>query len=54
LRLDRLIEEHGAGIGLPVLGQVLAGDCPRARSISINDRCGVNFSQLPDLFMRRP
>jgi hypothetical protein len=53
MRLDRLIEEHEAGIELPVLGQLLAGDCPRARSTSINDRCGVNFPQLPDLFMRR-
>jgi hypothetical protein len=50
LRLDRLIEEHGAGIGMPVLGQTLAGDCPRARTVSINDRCGVNFPQLPELF----
>jgi hypothetical protein len=51
-RLDRLIEEHGAGIGLPVLGEILAGDCPKARTVSINDRCGVNFPQLPDLFMK--
>jgi hypothetical protein len=28
LRLDRMIEEHGAGIGMPVLGQLVAGDCP--------------------------
>jgi hypothetical protein len=34
LRLDRLIEEHGAGIGLPVLGEMLAGDCPKARTVS--------------------
>ena len=53
LRLDRLIEEHGAGIGLPVLGEILAGDCPKARTVSINDRCGVNFPQLPELFMQR-
>ena len=52
LRLDRLIEEHGAGIGLPVLGEILAGDCPKARTVSINARCGVNFPQLPDLFIR--
>jgi hypothetical protein len=35
LRLDRLIEEHGAGIGMTVLGEILAGDCPRARSASM-------------------
>jgi hypothetical protein len=51
LRLDRPIEELGAGIGMPVLGQVLAGDCPRARTVNINDRCGVHFP--PELFMRR-
>ena len=51
LRLDRLLAEHGAGMGLPVLGQILAGDCPRAGSASINERCGVNFPQLPELFM---
>jgi hypothetical protein len=38
---------------VPVLGQIMAGDCPRAHAVSINDRCGVHFPQLPDLFMRR-
>ena len=33
-----------------VLGEILAGDCPKARTVSINDRCGINFPQLPDLF----
>jgi hypothetical protein len=50
LRLDGLIAEHGAGMGLPVLGQTLAGSCPYAASVSINDRCGVHFPQLPALF----
>jgi hypothetical protein len=52
LRLDRLVEEHGAGMGMPVLSQLLASDCPHAASVGIHDRCGVNFSHLPDLFMR--
>ena len=47
------IVEHGAGIGLPVLGEILAGDCPKAKAAGIHDRCGVNFPQLPELFMRR-
>jgi hypothetical protein len=38
---------------MPGWGSLLAGDCPRARTVSINDRCGVNFPQLPELFMRR-
>jgi hypothetical protein len=54
MRLDRLIDEHGAGMGLPVLGQLLAGECPYAASASINDRCGVHFPQLPALFPARP
>jgi hypothetical protein len=33
--------------------QLLAGDCPKASAVGIHDRCGVNFPQLPDLFMRR-
>jgi hypothetical protein len=52
LRLDRLIAEHGARMGLPVLGQLLAADCPRSASVGIHDRCGVNFPQLPALFMQ--
>jgi hypothetical protein len=51
LRLDRLIVEHGSGIGLPMLGQLLAADCPQSASVGIHDRCGVNFPQLPELFM---
>jgi hypothetical protein len=53
-RLDRLIAEHGAAMGLPVLGQILAGTCPHAASVSINDRCGVHFPQLSALFPARP
>jgi hypothetical protein len=52
-RLDRLIVEHGTGIGMPVLGQILAGDCPKARTVSINGHCGINFPQPPELFMLR-
>jgi hypothetical protein len=54
LRLDRLIAEHGAGMGLPVLGQLLAGEYPYAASASINDRCGVHFPQVPALFPASP
>lgn len=54
LRVDRLIEERGANMGLPVLGQILAADCPYAASASINERCGVYFPQLPELFPARP
>jgi hypothetical protein len=50
--VQQLTDEHGAGMGMPVLGQMLAGDYPRARTGNINDRCGVHFPQLSDLFMR--
>ena len=53
VRLERLIAEHGAGMGLLVLGQLLAGDCPRLGRPGIYDCCGVNFPQLPGLFMPR-
>jgi hypothetical protein len=38
-------------VGLPVLGEMLAGDCQRVAATGIYDQCGVNFSQLSDLFM---
>jgi hypothetical protein len=50
LRLDRLIAEHGAGMGLAGPGPAPGGNLPYAASVSINDRCGVHFSQLPALF----
>jgi hypothetical protein len=48
LSLDRLIAKHGADTGLPELRTVLAGDCPRIRSVAIHDRCGVYFPKLPN------
>jgi hypothetical protein len=54
LRLDRLIAEHGAGMGLPVLAQILSADCAYAASVSIQDRCGIHFPQLPGLFPPKP
>ena len=50
LRLDRLVAGHGADIVLPELRTILAGDCLRAGSVSVNDRCGVHFPQLRRLF----
>jgi hypothetical protein len=47
LRLDGLIEEHGAGIGMPEFGGDTGGRLPEARSVSINDRCGINFPNCP-------
>jgi len=47
--LARLIEEHGADTGLPELWQALAGDCVHARSTALNNRCAINYPQLPGL-----
>jgi hypothetical protein len=46
LNVAKLIEQHGADARLPDLRHVLAGDCPRVASVSINDRCGVHYPQL--------
>ena len=45
----KLIVEHGADMRLPDLRAILAGDCPRARSASVVDRCGVHYPQLAEL-----
>ena len=50
LRVARLIEEHGAGQGLNGLLSHLAADCPRQQALSIYDRCGAYFPQLPAIF----
>jgi hypothetical protein len=34
--LSRLIEEHGADMGLPDLWESLAGDCQHSRSTALN------------------
>src|SRR5207237_3510553 len=36
--LARLIEEHGADMGLPDLWESLAGDCPNAHTTALNSR----------------
>jgi hypothetical protein len=54
LSLERLIAEHGVGMGLPELRSILAADCPRAGSVTINDRCGIHYPQLPELFPASP
>ena len=48
----RLVARHGAGIDMPDLRRVLSANCPRWKTHSIYDLCGVHFPQLPDLFLR--
>jgi hypothetical protein len=49
--LARLIDEHGADMGLPNLWETLAGDCQFARSTAMHNRCAIYYPQLPGLFL---
>ena len=49
----RLVARHGAGMPLPELRGVLAGDCPRRAAWNVYDLCDVHFPQLLGLFLRR-
>jgi hypothetical protein len=46
LRVARLIEQHGADIGMPDLAVLLAAGCPQATSADPSARCFVCFPQL--------
>ena len=46
MRVDRLIAEHGAEIGLPDLAVKLAAGCPKATATDPAARCFVCFPQL--------
>jgi hypothetical protein len=49
--LARLIEEHGADMGLPDLWESLAGDCPNAHTTALHSRCAIYYPQLPALYL---
>src|SRR5205823_11478481 len=49
--LARLIEEHGADMGLPYLWESLAGDCPNAHTTALHSRCAIYYPQLPALYL---
>ena len=51
VNLARLIEEHGADMGLPDLWESLAGDCPNAHTTALHSRCAIYYPQLPALFL---
>jgi hypothetical protein len=53
-RLDTLIARHGQDFGIPDLLGVLSEDCPKRQSITVYDRCGVHYPELPSLFLNRP
>src|SRR5438477_6601170 len=43
--LPRLIEEHGADMGLPDLWESLAYDCPNAHTTALHSRCAIYYPQ---------
>jgi len=50
-RLETLIARHGADFGIPDLLRQLSDDCPKRKSITVYDRCGVHCPQLPSFFL---
>jgi hypothetical protein len=48
--LDTLIARHGPNFGIPELLRLLSDDCPKRRSVSAYDLCGVHCPELPAYF----
>ena len=52
-RLETLIARHGEDFGIPDLLRMLSDDCPKRKSVTIYDRCGVHCPELPSFFLGR-
>jgi hypothetical protein len=50
-RLETLIARHGEDFGIPDLLRMLSDDCPKRKSVTIYDRCGVHCPELPSFFL---
>jgi hypothetical protein len=48
--LDTLIDHHGPGFGIPALLRLLSDDCPKGKSVSAYDLCGVHCPDLSTFF----
>lgn len=46
-RLTRLIDRHGAGMGLIELKAMLTADCPKCTNTGFYGQCGAYFPKLP-------
>jgi hypothetical protein len=44
--VSRLIDQHGADAKLTDLLAVLVGDCPKAHSVSVHERCRAVYDML--------
>jgi hypothetical protein len=49
--LDTLIARHGTDFGIPDLLRLLSEDCPKRKSITVYDLCGVHCPELPTFFL---
>ncbi len=50
-RLEALIARHGEDFGIPDLLRLLSEDCPKRKSITVYDLCGVHCPELPSFFL---
>ena len=50
-RLETLIARHGEDFGIPDLLRQLSADCPKRRSITVYDLCGIHCPELPAFFL---
>jgi hypothetical protein len=53
LSLDRLIQECGDKLEIPVLLHTLSGNCPKRQAGISSDLCGIYCPQLAVLFLPR-
>jgi hypothetical protein len=49
--MDTLIDRYGLAFGVPALLRLLSADCPKRRSLSASDLCGVHCPELSALFL---
>jgi hypothetical protein len=49
--LDTLIARNGPAFGIPDLLRLLSGDCPKRKSITVYDLCGIHCPELPAFFL---
>jgi hypothetical protein len=48
-----LIARHGADFDVPALLSLLSDDCPKRKSITVYDLCGIHCPELPTFFLHK-
>jgi hypothetical protein len=51
--IDTLISRYGGRCGVPTLLLDLSADCPKRKSVSAYDLCGIHCPELSTLFLPR-